>query len=51
MLLHAVFDTVAQSTGLFALIVLPAFVWIVYFGVVRKEIAKCQSESVYRPTA
>jgi RsiW-degrading membrane proteinase PrsW (M82 family) len=51
MLLHAVFDTVAQSAGLFALVVLPAFVWIVYFGVVRKEIAKCQSESVYRPTA
>jgi len=51
MLLHAVFDTVAQSAGLAALIVLPAFVWIVYFGVVRKEIAKCQAESLYRPTA
>jgi len=51
MVLHAIFDTVAQTTGLFALIVLPAFVWIVYFGVVKKEIAKCQSESLYRPTA
>jgi RsiW-degrading membrane proteinase PrsW (M82 family) len=51
MLLHAIFDTVAQAAGAFALIVLPAFVWIVYFGVVKKEIAKCQSESLYRPTA
>jgi RsiW-degrading membrane proteinase PrsW (M82 family) len=51
MLLHAIFDTLSQAAGLFALIVLPAFVWIVYFGVVRKEIAKCQSESLYRPTA
>jgi RsiW-degrading membrane proteinase PrsW (M82 family) len=49
MLLHAIFDTVAQSAGLLALIVLPAFVWIVYFGVVKKEIAKCQSESLYLP--
>jgi protease PrsW len=50
-LLHAVFDTVAQLAGLFALIVLPAFVWIVYFGVVKKEMAKCQSESLYRSPA
>ncbi len=51
MLLHAIFDTIAQSAGLLALIVLPAFVWIVYFGVVKKEIAKCQSESLYLPHA
>jgi RsiW-degrading membrane proteinase PrsW (M82 family) len=51
MLLHAIFDTVAQASGMIALIVLPAFVWIVYFGVVKKEIAKCQSESLYLPPA
>lgn len=50
MLLHALFDTLAQETGGFALLVLPAFVWIVYFGVVRKEMAKAQSESLYFPS-
>lgn len=50
-LLHAVFDTLAQTTGALALIVLPAFVWFVYFAIVKKEIAKAQSESPYRPAS
>jgi RsiW-degrading membrane proteinase PrsW (M82 family) len=47
--LHAVFDTLAQTSGLFALILLPALVWFIYFAIVRREIAKAQSESLYRP--
>jgi RsiW-degrading membrane proteinase PrsW (M82 family) len=48
-LLHAVFDTLAQMTGALALLVTPAFVWFVYFAIVKKEIARAQSESLYRP--
>lgn len=48
-LLHAVFDTLAQMTGWIALFVLPAFVWFIYFALVKKEIARAQSESLYRP--
>ncbi|HUY41830.1 MAG TPA: PrsW family glutamic-type intramembrane protease [Candidatus Dormibacteraeota bacterium] len=48
-LLHGVFDTLAQVTGWLALLLLPAFVWFVYFAVVKKEIAQAQSESLYRP--
>ncbi|MGH7736823.1 MAG: PrsW family intramembrane metalloprotease [Candidatus Tyrphobacter sp.] len=50
-LLHAVFDTLAQVAGWLALIVLPAFVWFIYFALVRREIAQAQSESLYRPGA
>lgn len=46
---HAFFDTLSATAGLFALIVLPALVWFIYFAIVRKEIAKAQSESPYRP--
>jgi RsiW-degrading membrane proteinase PrsW (M82 family) len=49
--LHAVFDTLTQFAGALALIVLPAFVWFVYFTIVKKEIAKAQGESLYRPSA
>jgi protease PrsW len=48
MVLHAIFDTLAQLGGVLAFFALPAFVWIVYFGVVKKEVAKCQGESLYR---
>lgn len=50
-LLHAVFDTLAQVTGWLALLVLPAFVWFIYFALVKKEIVQAQSESLYRPGA
>jgi protease PrsW len=50
-LLHALFDTFAQVTGALALLVLPAFVWFVYFAIVKKEIAQAQTESLYRPTS
>jgi RsiW-degrading membrane proteinase PrsW (M82 family) len=49
-LLHAIFDTLTQFTGLLGLIVLPAFVWFVYYTIVKKEIAKAQSESLYGPS-
>lgn len=49
-LLHAIFDTLTQVAGAVALVVLPAFVWFVYFTIVKKEIAKAQSESLYRPS-
>lgn len=49
MLLHALFDTLAMRAGLFALIVLPALIWFIYVGVVKKEIAKAQAESLYAP--
>ena len=48
--LHAVFDTLAQVAGGFDLILLPALVWFIYFAIVKKELAKAQSESVYRPS-
>lgn len=48
-LLHAVFDTLAQVTGAWAFILTALFVWFVYFTIVKKEIAKAQSESLYRP--
>jgi protease PrsW len=48
--LHALFDTLAQVAGGLALIVLPAFVWFVYLTIVKKEIAKAQSESLYGPS-
>jgi ribosomal protein S27AE len=49
-LLHGLFDTVAAviSTGIVAVISLPAFVWIVYFQVVKKEIAEAEAESPHR---
>lgn len=47
--LHGIFDTLSATTGLFALILLPALVWFIYFAIVKKEIAKCQTESPYRP--
>ncbi len=47
--LHAIFDTLASTTGLFGLILLPFLVWFIYFAIVKKEIAKAQSESLYRP--
>lgn len=48
-LLHATFDALAFRAGVLALLVLPAFVWFVYFAVVKKEIAKAQRESIYAP--
>lgn len=48
-LLHAVFDTLTQVTSGFGLLVVPAFIWFLYFGVVKKEIAQAQRESLYRP--
>ncbi len=49
--LHAVFDTLTQVTGAWAFLVTPAFVWFVYFAIVKREIAKAQSESLYRPAS
>jgi protease PrsW len=48
-LLHGIFDALDVSIGALGLIVLPGLVWIVYFAVVKKEIAKAQSESLYVP--
>jgi RsiW-degrading membrane proteinase PrsW (M82 family) len=49
-LLHGLFDTIAavMSSGMIAIISLPAFVWIVYFKVVKKEIAEAEAQSPYR---
>lgn len=44
-LLHGIFDTLAQDTGWFALLILPVFVWFVYFAIVRKEIVNAQKEA------
>lgn len=49
--IHATFDTLTQFSGTLGLIVLPLFVWFVYFAVVKKEIAKAQSESLYATPA
>jgi RsiW-degrading membrane proteinase PrsW (M82 family) len=50
-LLHGLFDTLSTviSSAVIALISLAAFVWIVYFKVVKKEIAEAEAESPYRP--
>jgi RsiW-degrading membrane proteinase PrsW (M82 family) len=50
-LLHGLFDTLATVTSvpITALVTLPALVWIIYFKVVKKEIAEAEAESPYRP--
>ena len=51
MLLHGLFDTVATILpNVVGLISMLAIVWIVYFKVVKKEIAEAEKESPYRPT-
>ena len=49
-LLHGLFDTVATILpDVVGLIAMLALVWIVYFKVVKKEIAEAEKESPYRP--
>ena len=48
-LLHTVFDTLTQLNDILAVLVTPLFVWFVYFAIVKREIAKAQSESLYVP--
>jgi len=48
-LLHGIFDTMAELSGAFGFLALPALVWMIYFFIVRKEIQKAQSESLYAP--
>ena len=52
-LLHGLFDTIATvvPSGIIAIISLPALVWIIYFKVVKKEIAEAETESPYRTDA
>jgi len=49
-LLHGLFDTLSTEApnGLIALVLLLALVWIVYFKVVKEEIAEAETESPYR---
>ena len=49
-LLHGLFDTLSTVTPvpLITLVSLPALVWILYFKVVKKEIAEAEAESPYR---
>ncbi len=48
---HGLFDTLATTLPeLPALFVLPAMIYLIYFLVVRREIAKAQSESKYSPS-
>jgi len=48
--LHGLFDTLSTviSSSVAALISLLAFVWVVYFKVVKKEITEAEAESPYR---
>jgi len=50
-LVHGLFDTltVISSSVAVAIISLPALVWIIYFKVVKREIAEAETESPYRP--
>ena len=48
-ILHGLFDGLAHSAGVIGLIALPGLVWIVYFTIVKKEIANAQGESLYAP--
>lgn len=50
-LLHGLFDALDVSMGMLGLIALPCLVWIIYFTIVKREIAKAQSESLYVPKA
>jgi len=49
-LLHGLFDTLATVASSAAIVVisLPAFVWIVYVKVVKREIVEAEEESPYR---
>jgi protease PrsW len=49
--LHGLYDTlsIVLPGGITVLLVAGGLVWIVYFEVVKKEIAKAQSESLYGP--
>jgi RsiW-degrading membrane proteinase PrsW (M82 family) len=48
--LHGLFDTISTILpGLVAIFAMLAVVWIVYFKVVKKEIAEAETESPYRP--
>jgi len=49
--LHALFDTITFiiPNGLVSLAILAVFVLLVYFQVVKKEIAEAENESPYRP--
>ncbi|MGA7283318.1 MAG: PrsW family glutamic-type intramembrane protease, partial [Candidatus Cybelea sp.] len=49
--LHGLFDELGASLGTISLVTLPALVWIIYFTIVKKEIAKAQSESLFAPKA
>ena len=50
-LLHGLFDTFATILpNVVGLIAILGLVWIVYFKVVKKEIAEAENESPYRPT-
>jgi RsiW-degrading membrane proteinase PrsW (M82 family) len=50
-LLHGLFDATATILpNLVGLIAMLGLVWIVYFKVVKKEIAEAERESPYRPT-
>ena len=49
--LHGLFDTVATivPNPVLGLVILGGLVWVLYFRVVKKEIAKAQQESLYAP--
>jgi RsiW-degrading membrane proteinase PrsW (M82 family) len=49
--LHGLFDTITNvvTNGLVSLVMLVAFVLLIYFQVVKKEIAEAEKESPYRP--
>jgi RsiW-degrading membrane proteinase PrsW (M82 family) len=45
MMLHWLFDSLDSISGAFGLILLPVFVWFVYFTIVKKEIARAAASS------